>query len=83
MNIYLIYNHKTGQIWRHLNNFIIKPDGSIEGTADNKNNLVYSKKCNPAILRITKEIFDNIDGKYDNYTVKEGKVHEKLREGDN
>lgn len=74
MKIYLIYNRETGRIWRHFNSFIINQDGSIEGKLASGNSSTYSKQCKPAILRISQELLDQINGDYKKYLVQEGKV---------
>lgn len=74
MKIYLIYNRETGRIWRHFNSFVIHRDGSIEGKLASGDSSTYSKQCKPAILRISQELLDQIDGNYKKYIVQEGKV---------
>lgn len=74
MKIYLIYNRETGRIWRHFNSFVVHRDGSIEGKLASGNSSTYSKQCKPAILRISQELLDQINGDYKKYIVLEGKV---------
>lgn len=74
MKIYLIYNRETGRIWRHFNSFIVHRDGSIEGKLASGGSSTYSKQCKPAILRISQELLDEINGDYKKYIVREGKV---------
>lgn len=74
MKIYLIYNRETGRIWKHFNSFVVHRDGSIEGKLASGNSSTYSKQCNPAILRISQELLDQINGDYKNYIIQEGKV---------
>lgn len=74
MKIYLIYSRETGRIWKHLNSFVVHRDGSIEGKLASGGSSTYSKQCKPAILRISQELLDQINGDYKNYIIQEGKV---------
>lgn len=80
MKLYLIYNYKTGTIFRHVTWYKSDEKGNVEAGLDNSSSFVYSSKVFPAPLPITADLLNKIKNKYDRYKVINGVVQEKMGE---
>ena len=79
MQYYLVYNSKTGQIWRCLNQAIILPDKSIYGGVEGINNMLYPANISPQILRISQATYERINNNYNEYLIQKGTLVKKTQ----
>lgn len=79
MKTYLIYNYKTGYIFRHISWYKRDEKGNITAGTDNSPTFYYPVNVFPAIFQISKEKFEQIKDNYYDYKIINHKLIKKTQ----